>query len=320
MGKTLASSTPQTPKQKLEYPHWISKKTGAIALVFIYTIAFIVGYLSLPHLASHFKSPVLQYYIAQLIMATTIFPFSLAFNNTNVYDIFWFMGTSTIAWFWLLDAGTFTYPSILGVIALNLFSLKHFHSFFREWTGIGYSDFRTKETRANLVGFPKNVLYWIVFSLIGYHWFQATISFSGISPLYYVIYKQENVNPLVVILGFIVAVGAVLLEHISDEQLWDWRHKKVGKCIDTGLWRYSRHPNYFGECAFWTGLFIMGIGCNKEALWTGVGALIMLSLFNFVTLPWMERHIGHKAGYDEYKKTVSRFMFWPRSEPKSKKN
>jgi len=64
----------------------------------------------------------------------------------------------------------------------------------------------------------------------------------------------------------------------------------------------------------------MGLGCSKDALWTGVGALIMLSLFNFVTLPWMERHIAHKNGYAEYQKTVSRFMFWPRNEPKPKKN
>jgi len=302
----------------LPFPNNISRQTSALIMIGAYTCAFVIGYTAFKNL-SHVKDKLLRTFISHVIMGTSLFPLSLAFQNVNLFDPLWFVGTLGITWFWYFDSGVQNYAAILAVIAVSSYSIKHFYSYFGPWTGLGQNEFRTVETREKMQGFVKTILYWIGFCLIGYHWFQTFTAFNGIAPLYYVFYKQENVNSVLVIIGFLVSMAGVLIEHFADEQLKQFRKLKTGGCIDIGLWRYSRHPNYVGDCTYWFGFYLMGLGCSKDAVWTCVGSIIIFSIFNFVTLPWMERHIQHKKGYSEYQKIVSRFMFWPRRKIETKK-
>jgi len=91
----------------------------------------------------------------------------------------------------------------------------------------------------------------------------------------------------------------VIIEAVADEQLYPYRTKIKDKYIDVGLWRYSRHPNYFGEIAFWWGLYIAALGADaQENWWTGVGALSINALFYFYSIPSMEkRTLSRRKGY-----------------------
>ena len=313
-----AEQEQKVDEDNLAYPAYISKKISALIFIVIYAVVFTTGWI-LEGFLSGIKDKILQSLAIDLVMTTVIFVFSLIFQNSSVYDPFWFYGNLVVAWYWFINAGVFNYASIFAITLITLYSMRFTQWFFRQWTGLSYEDFRSKQVKKFLEKFPLNIVYWIIFSLIGYHWIASVIAFNGILPLYYIFYQQSNVRPEIVILGFLVGCFGVGLEYISDEQLNTWRSKKTGKCIDTGLWRYSRHPNYFGECTFWFGLFIIGIGCNRDALWTGVGFLTMIGLFAFITIAWMEHHLKGKEGYTEYKKVVSRFMIWFRSEEKTKK-
>lgn len=91
--------------------------------------------------------------------------------------------------------------------------------------------------------------------------------------------------------------------------------------IDTGLWRHSRHPNYFGEVMFWWGLWIMQMGINPLKWITVAGPLVLVLLFVFVSIPMMERHvIESKPDYKMYKKQVSMIVPWFRAKTGTTKN
>lgn len=70
-----------------------------------------------------------------------------------------------------------------------------------------------------------------------------------------------NYNVLVVTIGFIVFCFGLIYEWVADNLLDNFKRKNKGKSgtLRAGLWKYSRHPNYFGEICVWIGLFIVAI-------------------------------------------------------------
>ncbi len=126
----------------------------------------------------------------------------------------------------------------------------------------------------------------------------------------------ENDQPLIWldILGFSLVLFGIIYESIADYQLMLFKSdiKNHGKLLQSGLWKFSRHPNYFGELLVWWGFFITtlvtGIHFNL------IGPLLMTFLilkFSGVTL--LEANLNKKFdGYDTYKKKVNTLIprFW----------
>ena len=104
-----------------------------------------------------------------------------------------------------------------------------------------------------------------------------------------------------------VIVLGIGFELVADEQL---RHFVVskperGELLDTGLWAWSRHPNYFGEMSFWWGLWLFGVAADAIWWWTVVGPLAIALMFVFVSLPMIEtRMAARREGWAEYVKRV----------------
>lgn len=83
-----------------------------------------------------------------------------------------------------------------------------------------------------------------------------------------------------------------------------------GKIMDIGLWRYTRHPNYFGEVTMWWGIFIIGLGVPWGALGI-VGPVIITLMIVFVSgIPMTERAMEHDPAFQEYKQRTSAFIPW----------
>jgi steroid 5-alpha reductase family enzyme len=120
-------------------------------------------------------------------------------------------------------------------------------------------------------------------------------------------------------LGLAVFVFGASFEAIADIQMLRFKNNpdNAGKVLDTGLWRYSRHPNYFGDAvAFW-GLAIVGLS-SPLGLWglIGPGLLtVMVRGVSGVTMVETKAKIAKKPAYAEYIERTSPFVPWP---PKSK--
>ena len=79
--------------------------------------------------------------------------------------------------------------------------------------------------------------------------------------------------------------------------------------MDRGLWRYTRHPNYFGDCAVWWGLFLIALSTGS-AWWTIIGPIVMTVLLVRVSgAALLEKGMSkRRPGYDEYVARTSGFF------------
>jgi len=118
-------------------------------------------------------------------------------------------------------------------------------------------------------------------------------------------------------IGLGVWVAGLLFEAVGDAQLRVFVQNPAnrGKVMDRGLWRYTRHPNYFGNAVLWWGIFLVA-SHTEHGPWALPGPLVMTWLLRFVSgVPILERHMARtKEGWDEYRRRTS--IFVPRP-PKS---
>ena len=85
------------------------------------------------------------------------------------------------------------------------------------------------------------------------------------------------------------------------EQLGVLVDQVPGATLTTGLWAYSRHPNYLGEILFWWGLYLFALAAYPAAWWTIFGPLSITLLFVFISIPMIEkRHIERRPDYPAY--------------------
>ncbi len=114
------------------------------------------------------------------------------------------------------------------------------------------------------------------------------------------------------LMGTLLWIVGFYWEVVGDLQLYtfvaDPAHK--GRILTTGLWRYSRHPNYFGEITMWWALFIIALSVDYG--WIAVSAPLTITfLLLFVTgVPWIEKIFEDNLEYQDYKRKTSMLIPW----------
>ena len=119
----------------------------------------------------------------------------------------------------------------------------------------------------------------------------------------YEFYPLDVIGPVVWATGFIIEV-------VADWQLQQFRNNKEnrGKIIKSGLWRYSRHPNYFGEALSWWGISILA--CSIKYGWiTFYSAIFITLLIRFVSgVPLLEEKYKDRPEFQQYCKETNVFV------------
>jgi steroid 5-alpha reductase family enzyme len=133
-----------------------------------------------------------------------------------------------------------------------------------------------------------------------------------------IFFMSENLNKICGI-GFIIWALGLIIESVADFQKYRFNQKKVnkGKFISTGIWKYSRHPNYFGEMLCWTGIYLFTFNSFNlaQTLIGLISPLFIIILLLFVTgLPPLEKSADLKWGkqkdYKDYKRKTSILIPW----------
>jgi steroid 5-alpha reductase family enzyme len=119
---------------------------------------------------------------------------------------------------------------------------------------------------------------------------------------------------LLALAGTVLWLVGFLFEAIGDWQLRRFRADPAnrGKLLETGLWRYTRHPNYFGNSCLWWGLWL--IACDAPGLWwTAIGpALMTVLLLKVSGVALLEQSLREsKPQYADYVRRTSSFVPWP---------
>ncbi len=143
--------------------------------------------------------------------------------------------------------------------------------------------------------------------------FQAAAVFIIILPAVVVLTSQKTSITFLTILGFLIWLSGFLIEGIADQQKFEFKNdsKNSNKWVENGLWKYSRHPNYFGEMLCWWGIFIMSIPFLEGWGWLVIAnplfiTFILLFVSGISPLEKLaDKKFGKEPGYQEYKKRTS---------------
>jgi steroid 5-alpha reductase family enzyme len=275
-----------------------SKITSSAIITIIYILAFLVVYYTFPLIA--FSESMLKVLTADIIATIVVFIFSMIFSNSSVYDAYWSVAPPFIVVYLMKIFPEGDQVRQYFVLALVLFwSIRLTVNWLRGWTGFNHQDWRYTSIAEKTGGW-----YWPV-SFLGIHLMPTIFVFLGCLPLWYAL-SSDTPFGIFDILAGLFTFFAIVTEWIADEQLLRFRKNNVKNTfIRSGIWNYSRHPNYLGEISFWGGLFLFVISSsainNYIGYWTVIGLVSMIILFKFISIPLMEkRNIVRKAGYTEY--------------------
>ena len=115
-------------------------------------------------------------------------------------------------------------------------------------------------------------------------------------------------------IGVALAITGIAIESVADAQLEAFRKDKsrAGQVMDSGLWRYSRHPNYFGDACVWWGLFIIALDAPL-GLWALPGPIFLTwTLLKWSGAPLLEKSLQQsRPDYADYVRRTSGFILWP---------
>ncbi len=258
-----------------------------------------------------YDSPLVQLAVADLAATVAVFGFSVAWDNSSVYDAYWSVIPIWLVSFlaWLGWAQSEAPLRIVLVVALVWFwGLRLTHNWARGWAGFDHEDWRYVDFRK-----MTGKLYWPV-SFLGIHLFPTIMVFFACVPLFAVTLEPGRPLGWLDALATVVTAGAVIIELVADNQLRDYaRHRKrPGETMTEGLWAWSRHPNYFGEACFWWGLALFGVAAvGLERWWLLGGALAITLMFNVISIPLIEkRMLARRRDYAEVQARVSRLVPW----------
>ena len=132
-----------------------------------------------------------------------------------------------------------------------------------------------------------------------------------------------------VIAGFILYLVGLIIETKADAELYRFvfienKNRRDKKWCNQGLWRLSRHPNYFGEIVLWLGIFITGLSFYQGLGWLVIiGPIYLILLLRYVSgVPLIEKkhnqRWGHLAQYQRYKKATNLIIVFPKLKKKSR--
>jgi steroid 5-alpha reductase family enzyme len=241
-----------------------------------------------------------------LAAAAVTWVVSVVQRNVTIVDTLWSLLFVIAA---VVYAGSVATPGPRAWLVLALVSVWGVRlAGYLAWRNRGHEEDRRYQSirRRNEPNFALKSL-WLIFG------FQAVLAWVISLPLAGAI---AGAAPLGVFdgLGIVLWGVGVFFEAAGDWQLARFKRDpaNAGRVMDRGLWRYTRHPNYFGDFCVWWGFYLFALSAG--AWWTIVGPLIMsFLLLRFSGVRLLERDIGERRpAYAEYARRTNAFFPGPR--------
>ena len=285
----------------------MSKKIKSLWFVFVmYVITISIG-LIVFHLLN-IESFVLKVLIANIVGTIWIYIIGILINNSSLYDPYWSVIPPVILIFSSLYFKTlFNLPVFLLNLGVLVWSIRLTYNWILTWTGFDYVDWRYVMIR------EKTKRIWALSNFFGIHLFPTLIVYIQLIAAIYFIENADAVN-WITILGLLIILCATTIQFISDKQLRDFKEnrQKSERIINVGLWKFSRHPNYFGEVLVWFGVYTFYFSIIQKIDFYLLMPVLMLFMFVFISIPMMEKKIlKTRPEYKTYQENVSMLLMLP---------
>lgn len=288
------------------------KKVGLIANLFIYLLAFIVGFVPYFFIIKNKEYALEATFIFTMVATFVVLLFALIYKNTSIYDPYWSVAPFVMSMLHMFFVSGPTINAIIINVIIFWYSFRLTRNWVITYKGLDakYEDWRYADFRKTLPGWKFQFVN--VFGLV---YVPTLVVYASLVPVL-LLMNNPNFLPLTLI-GFAIMVAGPILEIISDYQV----HKFIKDTndhtlvCDYGLWNYSRHPNYFGELSFWFGMMVAFFLSFPSEWYAGFGFILMVVLFLAASIPLMEKHnISRRPAYKEYQKKTSVLFILPRKK------
>jgi len=277
-----------------------NKTTSVLIILIIYALTIFIGFTF--YQLVDFQNVILKLLLTNLVMTFIIWLISLFLRNASLYDPYWSLVPPVLLMFVLIDQNLeLNFSIYLLMFSISFWSIRLTHNWALNWQGFDHIDWRYLKIRDKA---PK--LYFLT-NLLAIQLFPTMIVFIQLIAAVHFINLKPNFN-FIILIGSIIIIISAIIQFISDSQMRSFKKRIQDKnlCIEEGLWKYSRHPNYFGEVMVWWGLYIIYVGAIQKIDYLIISPILMTSLFLFVSIPWMEKKIiSTRPMYLDYQKRVS---------------
>ena len=271
----------------------ISRSSSFIIIAVIYAVASAAGILIYEFLPFSFWLNLLLADIASTIIT---FIFSLIFHNASVYDPYWSVQPIIIA-VWAAVHHPMNMLRLLMLIAICFWGVRLTANWAYTFHGLDHQDWRYTMLK------EKTGVFYPVINFLGIHLFPTLVVYGCVLPAVFV-FREDTMFTVWNALLFFVSIGAAVLQLVSDTQMHRYRKKRTTPFIRTGLWKYSRHPNYLGEIAMWWGIGLSAYLVMPGRFFLLAGALVNTLMFLFVSIPMADNRQSEKPGFSEYKEAT----------------
>lgn len=241
------------------------------------------------------------------ILVTLLWIWSIFIKNVSIIDLFWGFGFAVVNAFYVLMSGEINARKILILVLVSVWGLRL--AIYLTIRNIGKGeDFRYKEFRRKY-GIERYwwFSYFQTFLLQGVLIMIVSLPLLGISQSIH----SGKLN-LLDYFGILVWLIGFSFEAGGDFQLSRFKRdiKNKGKVLNTGFWKYTRHPNYFGDSAVWWAYAIFSIAAGSY--WQIIGSAVMtLLIIKLSGVALLEKTLNmSKPQYQEYIQKTSSFFPW----------
>ncbi len=235
------------------------------------------------------------------VIQILFFIFAALFKTDKVTDMAYGLTFVILSWFLMFYTQSFGIIEYIVAAMVSLWGIRLASYLFIRILKIG-KDKRFDGIRED---FWKFASFWVL----------QAISISAIMLPVTFILTQETPRffGILAVLGIIMWVKGFIFQSIGDAQKFAFKNRYPDKFISTGLWKYSRHPNYYGEILMWWGIFLIAAQYLHNWEWLVIiGPIWITSLLLFVTgIPTTEKRAEEKyKGYKKYKEKTSMLIPW----------
>lgn len=239
-------------------------------------------------------------------MASLTWLISLLKRDVSIVDSVWSLFFAAALLLWWYSGGDNGVRAPIAALLIGLWSSRL--CLYLTWRNWG----QPEDRRYQLIR-ERNQPHYGLKSLIIVFILQALLAWIIALPILPVL-KSTSPWSWLDTIGVTCFLIGLSFETIADSQMARFRADPLqhGKVMSAGLWRYSRHPNYFGECVLWWGFYGLAMGAGAPA-WILVSPLLMTFLLMKVSgVPMLEQDlIPRRPAYQDYIRRTSAFLPMP---------
>jgi len=239
------------------------------------------------------------------IYMTIIFIIAQIIKNNSIVDMGWGLGFVVLAFYTLLMGGNYNPRALVVTSLVFVWGIRLFYHILKRNSGKP-EDFRYVTFRKEWGKYVIPRAFLLVFMLQGF--VMLVVAY----PIVMNNATEKGSFGLLEIIGLVIWIVGFIFEALGDKQLKDFISdtKNKGHIMKTGLWKYTRHPNYFGEATMWWGIFIISFSSQSGLVGIVSPVIITLMLLYVSGVPMLEKHYKDNAEFQSYAKVTSKFTPW----------